>query len=388
MMTEPSFGDIPLFREIQRILAAGGEGPVNFEIARQIALAVVAESAGETPPPLDTRPYFDTVHPAELVVSGFTRLAPEEPARAKIVDRTEWVRLTLDGWRWLFEHMSQRFLDEMTKLSPEQAEASGPLQGAMGPIAPLLFGMQVGTLVGHLAGESLGRHDPPFPRADDGLLFCVETNVARLAADYSFEPKPLGRWLALQDVTRHVVLTSQPWISNYFRSLLTEVVDAIEIDVPELQRRLMDLSSKGMEALGEGAGAQSALPVVQTGRHRGAVERWNAFVAVLEGYCNSAAEAVAGEVMGERAKVVEGMARRNTTPSEGQSMLETLLGVSMNNELRSSGRTFSAAVLQLKGIGSLNRVWEAPDNLPTWGEVKDPFAWMDRVLGDTDADEG
>ncbi len=382
MMTDPSFGDIPLFREIQRILAAGGEGPVNFEIARQIALAVVAESSAEPPLPLDTGPYFDTVHPAELVVSGFTRLAPGEPARAKIVDRTEWVRLTLDGWRWLFEHMSQRFMNEMIKF-PEQTEVSGPLQGAMGPIAPLLFGMQVGTLVGHLAGESLGRHDPPFPRADDGLLFCVETNLARLAADYSFEPRSLGRWLALQDVTRHVVLTSQPWIANYFRSLLIEVVDAIEIDVSELQRRLIDLSSKGMEAIQEGAGAQAALPVVQTDRHRGAVERWNAFVAVLDGYCNSAAEAVADEVVGERAKVTEGMARRNTAPSEGRSMLETLLGVSMDNELRSSGRTFSAAVLQLKGISSLNRVWEAPDNLPTWSEVKDPFSWMERVLAET-----
>jgi len=121
--------------------------------------------------------------------------------------------------------------------------------------------------------------------------------------------------------------------------------------------------------------------VVQTERHRGAVERWDAFVAVLEGYSNSAAEAVAGEVVGERAKVAEGMARRSTTPSQGQSMLQTLLGVTMDSELRSSGRTFSAAVLQLEGISSLNRVWEAPDNLPTWSEVKDPFSWMERVLG-------
>ena len=385
-MTEPSFGDIPLFREIQRILAAGGEGPVNFEIARQIALAVVAESSGKSPPPMDAGPYFDAVHAAELVVSGFTRLTPGEPARAKNVSQSEWVGLTLEGWRWLFEHMSQRFMGEITKLAPEQADVSGPLQGAMGSVAPLLLGMQVGTLVGHLAGESLGRHDPPFPRADDGVLFYLPTNAAQLAAEYSFEPTTLGRWLALQDVTRHVVLTSQPWIVNYFRSLFIEVVDAIEVDVLELQRRLTDLSSKGMEALGEGAGAQTALPVVQTDRHRGAVERWNAFVAVLDGYCYSAAEAVADEVVGERAVVVEGMARRNVTPSEGRSMLETLLGVSLDNELRSSGKTFSAAVLQLRGINSLNRVWEAPDNLPTWREVKDPFSWMDRVLVETAPD--
>jgi putative hydrolase len=382
-MTGPSFGDIPLFRELQRILAAGGEGPVNFEIARQIALAVIAESPAESPPSTLTAHYLGTVHPAELVVSGFTRLAPGEPARAKVVDRTDWVGLTLEAWGWLFERMSQRFIDEMGKLAPEQADAPGPLQGAMGPIAPLLFGMQVGTLVGHLAGESLGRYDPPFPRADDGLLFCVGSNAGVLAAGYSFEPASWGRWLALQDVTRHVVLTSQTWIDNYFRSLLLELVDAIELDLSELQRRLIDLSSKGMDALQEGTGAQAALPVVQTDRHRAAVERWKAFVAVMEGYCNTAFDAVAGEVVGERAKIAEGMTRREGIQSEGRSMLNTLLGVQIDGGLRDSGGTFCAAVLQLKGINSLNRVWEAPDNLPTWGEIKDPFSWMDRVLDQT-----
>ena len=384
-MAQPPFGDIPLFRELQRILAAGGEGPVNFEIARQIALAVVAESPSESHIASVESPYLDTVHPAELVVSCFTRLAPGEPARAKVVDRAGWVRLTLGGWRWLFERMSQRFVGEMGRLAPEQTAASPPLQGALGPIAPLLFGMQVGTLVGNLARDSLGRHDPPLPRTDDGLLFCVDDNASHVVVDYSFDPATFGRWLALQDVTRHVVLTAEPWINNYFRSLLIESVDAIQIDVGELQRRLIDLSSKGMEALQEGPGAQTALPVVPTDRHRGAVERWNAFIAVLEGYCHTASEAVAGEVVGERAKISEGMARRSATQSEGRSMIESLLGVGMDGGLRSSGATFCAAVLGLEGIGSLNRIWEAPDNLPTWSEVKDPFSWMDRVLGETAA---
>ena len=35
---------------------------------------------------------------------------------------------------------------------------------------------------------------------------------------------------------------------------------------------------------------------------------------------------------------------------------------------------------QLEGLPALNRVWEAPDNLPTYAELKDPFVWIDRVL--------
>jgi uncharacterized protein (DUF2342 family) len=36
-------------------------------------------------------------------------------------------------------------------------------------------------------------------------------------------------------------------------------------------------------------------------------------------------------------------------------------------------------VVQIEGIASLNRVWAAADNLPSLAEIKDPFAWMERL---------
>jgi uncharacterized protein (DUF2342 family) len=36
--------------------------------------------------------------------------------------------------------------------------------------------------------------------------------------------------------------------------------------------------------------------------------------------------------------------------------------------------------MRLHGIDALNRVWEAPDNLPALAEIKDPFAWIERVV--------
>ena len=59
---DPAFGgpsadmwnDVPLFREIQRVLSSS-HGPVNWELARQVVHAVVAEGNGAPafafPPP-------------------------------------------------------------------------------------------------------------------------------------------------------------------------------------------------------------------------------------------------------------------------------------------------------------------------------------------------
>ena len=47
-MSQQPFGDIPLFRELQKLLSSG-EGPINTEIARQVGGAVAAQAGTEPP---------------------------------------------------------------------------------------------------------------------------------------------------------------------------------------------------------------------------------------------------------------------------------------------------------------------------------------------------
>jgi len=152
--------------------------------------------------------------------------------------------------------------------------------------------------------------------------------------------------------------------------------------VSDIQRRLVELQSQGMESLQEGMGPSAALPVVPTERHGRALDRWRAFVAVWEGYAAHSAAAVAAEIVGDGAsKIHEAAARHGATKKDGRAMLETIVGLSADASLRASGATFCAAVARLKGIQAVNKVWEAPDNLPSMEEIKDPFAWMERILG-------
>jgi len=80
------------------------------------------------------------------------------------------------------------------------------------------------------------------------------------------------------------------------------------------------------------------------------------------------------------ARIDEGMVRHRSSPSEGQAALSSVLGISFDRGLETKGETFCAAVVKMKGLAALNRVWEAPDNLPSPEEIKDPFQWMERVL--------
>jgi putative hydrolase len=383
-MAQESFGDVPLFREIQRILAAG-EGPLNLEIARQVGNAIATQGMSDTSVPTETaRSLDDAVAEAERLVTGYARRSFDEPVLTKAVGIGWWVESTLTGWKWLLEHLADHFSGELGRLGGESEEAN-PIQAAMGQMAPLLVGIQAGILVGNLAREALGRYDFPIPRKDDGRLFYVAPNLSRVENDYEVDERDLQRWLAVHDVARHLALTSAPWTQGYFRSLLVEIVDATELDSSDLERRLIELQSMGMDALQEGAGSSQTLPVVPTERHRKALERLRAFLAVLEGYAQHIGGQVVPQLVKDSAKIEESISRHKASRAEIEQILDQILGVSVDRKLESQGETFCAAVVKLHGISELNQVWAAPDNLPTIEEIRDPFAWMERVLTDDGA---
>jgi putative hydrolase len=378
-MSQEFFGDIPLFREIQKLLAAG-EGPINLEIARQVADALGTGGVPDQKFELSlVSDLSEAVHSSEVLLASYTRLPFVEPMRVKVMGRSEWIGSTLANWRWLFEPLAVRFTGELAKLGGEAPEDEGnPLEAVMSQVGPLMLGLQIGTLVGHLAKEVVSRYDLIIPREPDAALHVVWPNAEALANEYGVEHGPFRRWLALHEVSRQMTMTSAPWVSRYYKSLLLEVVDALEIDTADIERRLMELQSKGMEALEVEIDPQT-IPLAKTERHQKALTRLHAFIAIFEGYSSHASSAVAAEIVTGKSKIDEGMARHKASPTQGKAMLATILGLTFDRTLQSAGETFCAAVLQLKGLEMLNRVWSAPDFLPTMDEIRDPFAWIERV---------
>lgn len=383
-MGQDPFGEIPLFKELHRLLA-GGSGPINREIARQVA-ASIAGSGDRTPDPAAERGFAEAVREAEVLLSGYSRLDLEEPAQTDVITRSEWVGKTLEAWNWVFERLASRFTSVLGGAEDQGespgAEATG--LGVLGQIVPLLMGLQVGTLVGHLADDVVSRFDLPIPREDDGRLFLVSQNATEVAAAYGLDQDDFVRWVALQEAGRRLVLESSSWISSYFRSVVAELIDSVEIDTGDIERRMMEVQSQGIEAMQDLA-ASGALPVVPTERHRSALERYQAFVSLFEGYATHTAIAVGTAWLPGAEKINEGMVRRAASPSDGKAALQKVLGLSFDRSMTAAGATFCAAVVKLKGLPALNQVWMAPDNLPTPDEIRDPFAWIERVLEEPSA---
>ncbi len=379
VMAHEPFGDIPLFRELQRLLASSGGGPINFEIARQVAAASSTQGPADIPPSdQQTRVLSDAVSSAEQLVAGYSRIQIDEPTRGAMLTRSSWIAGSMDGWRWLLEHLATRFTGELAGMSG--GTDADQIRQVMGQVGPLLLGLQTGTLIGSLSIDVLDTTDPPIPRDGENGFRIVIGNVLAFASDFDLDAEELIRWLALHGVAHSLTSRGSTWIARYQRGLLLQLVDAIEVDTEQLEQRLIELQSGSLEALAQAQPSDRSIPVAETERHRIALDRVRAFVALLEGYSGHIAAEVESQLVTEPARIQESVARHRASPSEGKTALASLLGFSSDRELETAGRTFCEAIVKLEGLISLNRVWEAPDNLPNLTEIRDPFLWIDRVL--------
>jgi putative hydrolase len=321
----------------------------------------------------------DAVHEAETLLSGYTRLPLTEPITSEAVTRSMWASKTLVSWRWLLERLAARFVDELADQGPAD-ESMQQMKMVMKQVGPLLMGLQSGTLVGHLAREVISGFDPSIPREGEDGIVLVIPNIEQVARDYELDVDTVIRWVAIQDVARHLVVQGVSWVPPYRRNLMTDLIDAIEIDTSELERRLVDLQTQGLDALQEGATIDASIPLVPTQAHQQALDRVRAFVGLHEGYAARATATAGAQLVGDSTKIAEVIARQRATSSDAKDLLANMLGFSLDRDLVTTGTTFCAAIEQLEGLPALNRVWEAPDNLPTYAELKDPFVWIDRVL--------
>ena len=60
-------------------------------------------------------------------------------------------------------------------------------------------------------------------------------------------------------------------------------------------------------------------------------------------------------------------------------LLQRLVGIEAKLYQYQAGEAFIDAVERLEGTEFVERAWEAPDCLPSMGEIKSPKLWIDRM---------
>jgi putative hydrolase len=386
--------DVPLFREIQRVLMAS-TGPVNWELARQVGIASAAWGAEDPAPTEDERRSLEqTVRAAELAVADLTALpSPPDVARVELVRRAQWVESSIASLREVIEPVAARLTASLGDLQPgegfpglpgmpgalpgEGAEGGEMANQVLQMIGPLLMGVQAGSVLGALGQRVFGEYDLAVPRPGGTLSFVV-ANIAQFEREWELPRMEFRAWVALHEVS-HRFEFAGAWTRNHFLELVRDLVANAEIDLSSLRERLesMDLSDPGAMSHGfEGVG--NLFGETTSTEQRLRIARVQAFVVAAEGYADHVTEAVGRTMLSSFGKIDEAV-RRFREGRPGDQALEQLLGLQMTDEQHRLGRAFADTVAEQTEEATLARMWGSADSLPSMPELEEPTLWLART---------
>lgn len=376
---------MPLFREIQRVLMSSS-GPINWELARQVGIAVASWADEDAEPTEeDRRSFEETVRVAELTVAETTGLpSPPDVTRVEAVRRARWVETNVEGLRDVFEPAAARLahiLDQAGKPEgPVTSESPAALETMIGQMSPLLMGAQVGTVLGHLGQRVLGQYELPFPRKGPAALLFVVPNIARFERDWSLPPVDFRAWVALHETT-HAFTIGRPWVPDYIHGLIRELAEGMEFDLAGLESRIGEIDLSDPRRLSEAMGDPAELlgqSITEEQRLR--MRRLQAFMSAAEGHADHVMNIAGRKWLPSFPQIEEAMRRRHEGRSQEERLVERLLGLELKAEQYRLGRSFCDRVTELTDEDTLSRMWEGPEALPSMPELEEPSLWLARMV--------
>jgi len=373
------------------------QGPINWDVARQIAAWVAVEGGTERPiDPAAHEQLEELARAAQTHVVAETDLGATFVAPLRTLGPQGWAALHLDALRPVLEALATTLGQVMGDAGPEPGELesgepgapAGPgaspfgpemLGGMMQMLAPALLGMQAGSMIGYLAQHALGRYDLPLPTSDEPSLTFVVQNIDAFEEAWSLERADLRFYVAVHEVV-HAAERSVPWLRDRLVRLSTEYVSAYEVDPSALEDRFGSVDPNDPSTLGSIAEDPDALlGAMHSPRQDEPRRQLQLLTAVLEGYADSVLERVGEKLIPSFRQIHEAMQRHRVERGEAEVFIEGLLGLKLERHHYDQGAAFCRGVVERAGPAGLNRLWEAERMLPTPAELDAPGLWLARI---------
>ena len=355
-----------IFDRLAELLSS--PGPVNWALAAELGQSV-AGPALAVPPDAAAR-FEELTRTAQLMIGRASALGENVPLpRIHVVDRRDWVKANLRGFRYLVEPFA-------AKMNAGAGGAAPLLAG----LTPAVLGMQIGSMVGFVGQRVLGQFDTGLPIADRPGFYYVAPNIDEFTSGYRLDPAQTELWVALHEVAHHAEF-SVGWVGSTFAHLANAYFDTLDLDPSALAGRLENLEDP--EELAGLFDDPAQLSGLSPGPgHPAALARIQAFMAFMEGYADHLVARAGGDLLPELPRLAESLERRRAEPSQGELFLQRLMGLELKRSGFRKGSQFCAQIAERWGEDALSRVWETADHLPSIDELDDPVAWAARVLLD------
>jgi putative hydrolase len=363
--------------QLQQMLASPSDGPVNWDLARQLA-EQTARTGDRSLTAAEREAVGEAIRLADLWLDPVTSL-PSGVTAPAAWSRLEWIDHTMGTWRTLCDPVAARVVSAMQNLVPDEMRAQlGPMAAMLGGLGGVMFGGQVGQGLGQLSAEVLGASDIGLPLGPAGTAALLPANLAAYAEGLERPEDEVRLYVALREAAHQRLFGHVPWL----RAHLVDSVDAyargIAVDREAVENAMAQIDPSDPESMQE-ALSRGLFRPDDTPEQRAALARLETTLALVEGWVAHVVDhATAGRLPSAPA-LAEAFRRRRAAGGPAEQTFATLVGLELRPRRLREATALWAALTEHRGTEGRDRVWGHPDLLPSSDDLDDPAAFARRT---------
>ncbi|WP_426571031.1 zinc-dependent metalloprotease [Aquihabitans sp. McL0605] len=291
-------------------------------------------------------------------------------ARARVTDRQGWVRANIASFQRLLRPITDRLEDNLS---------SNPLA----PVASRVAGAEMGMVLGWMSTRVLGQYDllvieDEHPEEQD-IVYYVGPNIIGLEKRFAFPPREFRHWLALHEVTHRAQFTGIPWMREHFLGLVGQTVDAVDPDPKRFLDALGRVAAEarsGKNPLDDGG----VMALLASPDQKLVLDQVAGLMSLLEGHGDVTMDRAGADQIPSADRFGAVLRQRRAEANPFAKFLQKFIGLEAKMKQYEQGERFIEAVEKEGGTELLDLAWVEPSNLPSIEEIRDPQAWIARVV--------
>jgi len=362
-------------------MAGGSSGPVNYDLARQLASSSIGFVA---PIPAATSSAIaDAVHLADTWLDGATAL-PAGATKAVAWTPNEWVDGTLDTWKRLCDPMAEQIGSVWASSLPEEAKAmAGPLLAMMTQMGGMAFGSQLGQALGKLSREVLTSTDIGLPLGPKGVAALMPEAIEALSEGLEQPRSEILTFLAAREAAHHRLFSHVPWLSSQLLNAVEAYAKGMKIDMSGIEELAQGFNPAALAdpAAMEQLLSQGMFEPKATPEQTAALERLETLLALIEGWVQTVVTSALGDRIPGTAALSEMLRRRRATAGPAEQTFATLVGLELRPRKMREAAVLWERLTDAVGTDARDAVWQHPDLLPNSADLDEPAGFIDRIIG-------
>ncbi|WP_123698309.1 zinc-dependent metalloprotease [Agrococcus jenensis] len=375
-----------LMAQLQAALARTEDG-IDWEASRRQAAAVVQRDPGSV-----SSAERDAVRQAAELAALWLSETTDIGAAAtelQLLSRQQWVDATIPVWQEMSEPVANSISDALTAAMQEHApeEAQEMLAGAeriLRNVGGTMFAMQLGNVVGQLAGETVAGGDFGFPLLE-GTAALLPVNLRAVAEGLEIPEDQVRIWMSARELAHARLFHHARWLRLHVLSSVREYAEGIRIDVDRLEELAESFDPTNPDELREALKSGALIPP-KTPEQVETLARLETTIALIEGWVDAVTETATARLP-KRESIAEMVRRRRATGGPAEKAFGTLVGLEIRPRRLREAAAFWRTVTDAVGAEVRDSLWDQPDLMPDGADIDDPSRVIARLQGAGELDE-